>query len=276
MTGIRSYIAVLCALLLIAPAGSFAADPPQQQATAGNSIFDRLTGPYRASEAPPIHLANSPRLESLLRAGNLYLSLQDAIALALENNLDIAIQRYGPQLADAALRQAEAGGFARGVSTSVTAGPSSASVTSAGTTPGANVSATALASNASSSAVGASVISAGGPSIPVLDPTLTGTLSWGHQTTPQSSAFLTRHEFADPAAEPGQFRYPEGLPHRHHGQPWVEQQLDDQQQPAQRFQPLHQFLAGAYPSASTCCRATAGRSTGGRSGLPETTARSAT
>ena len=191
MTGIRSYIAVLCALLLIAPAGSFAADPPQQQATAGNSIFARLTGPYRASEAPPIHLANSPRLESLLRAGNLYLSLQDAIALALENNLDIAIQRYGPQLADAALRQAEAGGFARGVSTSVTAGPSSASVTSAGTTPGANVSATALASNASSSAVGASVISAGGPSIPVLDPTLTGTLSWGHQTTPQSSAFLT-------------------------------------------------------------------------------------
>ena len=140
---------------------------------------------------PPIRLANSPRLESLLRAGNLYLSLQDAIALALENNLDIAIQRYGPQLADAALRQAEAGGFARGVSTSVTAGPSSASVTSAGTTPGANVSATALASNASSSAVGASVISAGGPSIPVLDPTLTGTLSWGHQTTPQSSAFLT-------------------------------------------------------------------------------------
>jgi outer membrane protein TolC len=191
MTGIRSYIAVLCALLLIAPVGSFAADPPQQQANAGNSIFERITGPYRATEAPPIRLANSTRLESLLRAGNLYLSLQDAIALALENNLDIAIQRYGPQLADAALRQAEAGGFARGVSTSVTAGPSSASVTSAGTTPGANVSATALASNASSSAVGASVISAGGPSIPVLDPVLTGTLSWGHQTTPQSSAFLT-------------------------------------------------------------------------------------
>jgi outer membrane protein len=191
MTGIRSHIAVLCALLLIAPAGSFAADPPQQQANAGNSLIQRITGPYRPTEAPPIRLANSARLESLLRAGNLYLSLQDAIALALENNLDIAIQRYGPQLADAALRQAEAGGFARGVSTSVTAGPSSASVTSAGTTPGANVSATALASNASSSAVGASVISAGGPSIPVLDPTLTGTLNWGHLTTPQTSAFLT-------------------------------------------------------------------------------------
>ena len=64
--------------------------------------------------------------------------MQDAIALALENNLDIAIQRYGPQMADAAVLQAEAGGFARGVSTSVTAGPNSASVSSSGTTPGAN------------------------------------------------------------------------------------------------------------------------------------------
>jgi outer membrane protein TolC len=192
MIGIRPYIAVLCALLLVAPVGGFAADPPQQQsAAASNGIFARITNPYRAVQAAPNNLNNAARIESLLRAGNLYLSLQDAIALALENNLDIAIQRYGPQLADAALRQAEAGGFARGVSTTVTAGPSSASVSSAGTTPGANVSATALASNATASAVGASVISASGPAIPVLDPMLTGALNWGHLTTPQSSAFVT-------------------------------------------------------------------------------------
>jgi outer membrane protein len=192
MIGIRPYIAVLCALLLVAPVSGFAADPPQQQsAAASNGIFARITNPYRAMQQAPNNLNNSTRIESLLRAGNLYLSLQDAIALSLENNLDIAIQRYGPQLADAALRQAEAGGFARGVSTTVTAGPSSASVSSAGTTPGANVSATALASNATASAVGASVISASGPAIPVLDPMLTGALNWGHLTTPQSSAFVT-------------------------------------------------------------------------------------
>ena len=192
MIGIRPYLAILCALLLIAPAGGFAADPPQQQSAAdSNGIFARITNPYRAVEQPPINLNDSTRIENLLRAGNLYLSLQDAIALALENNLDIAIQRYGPQLADAAMRQAEAGGFARGVSTTVTAGPSSASVSSAGTTPGANVSATALASNATASAVGASVISSSGPAIPSLDPTLTGALNWGHLTTPQSSAFVT-------------------------------------------------------------------------------------
>ena len=192
MIGIRPYIAVLCALLLVAPAGGFAADPPQQQsASASNGIFARITNPYRPVGQPPNNLNNSTRIDSLLRAGNLYLSLQDAIALALENNLDIAIQRYAPQLADAALRQAEAGGFARGVSTGVLGGPASASVSSAGTTPGTNVSATALSSNATSSAVGASVISAGGPAIPNLDPTLTGALNWGHLTTPQSSAFVT-------------------------------------------------------------------------------------
>lgn len=54
-------------------------------------------------------LSNSGRLNSLIRAGNLYLSSKDVIALALENNLDIAIQRYGPYLAREVLRRAQAG-----------------------------------------------------------------------------------------------------------------------------------------------------------------------
>lgn len=191
MTGIRRYLAVLCAMLVAAPAGGFAADPPPQPMSANHGIVGRITNPYRSVELPSNNLVNSTRIESLLRAGNLYLSLEDTIALALENNLDIAIQRYGPQLADASLRLAQAGGLARGVSTSVTAGPSSASVSSSGTTPGSNVSATALSSNASSSAVGASAISSSGPPIPSLDPMLTGALNWGHITSPQSSAFLT-------------------------------------------------------------------------------------
>src|SRR5579872_1803535 len=54
----------------------------------------------------PAKLANTPRLESLVRAGNLYLSAEDVIALALENNLDIAVQRYGPYLAREVLLRA--------------------------------------------------------------------------------------------------------------------------------------------------------------------------
>ena len=58
----------------------------------------------------PVKLTNTPRLESLVRAGNLYLSVQDVIALVLENNIDIAIQRYGPPLAREVLRRAQGGG----------------------------------------------------------------------------------------------------------------------------------------------------------------------
>src|SRR5689334_11268248 len=141
----RSLIAVLCSALVLMPAGGFAADAPApQQSTVTQSpteephgILERIERPYKAREVAPINVSNTNRIEQLLRAGNLYLSLQDTIALALENNLDIAIQRYNPLIAEANLMQALAGGFARGVSTNVTAGPSSATVNAAGTVPGA-------------------------------------------------------------------------------------------------------------------------------------------
>ncbi len=52
--------------------------------------------PYLPVTVPPIRLANSPRLQELVRAGMLYLTAQDAIALALENNIDIEVSRYNP------------------------------------------------------------------------------------------------------------------------------------------------------------------------------------
>ncbi|HEY1339527.1 MAG TPA: TolC family protein [Bryobacteraceae bacterium] len=197
-------LALLGVYLLLASSAGFAADPPanppsppkqgdppQQVDTQPHGFLDSLTSNYRGKPVPPPNLANSNRLDELMRAGNIYLSLQDAIALALENNLDIEIQRYVPRLADASVQLAEAGGFARGVSTNVTAGPSSSSVSSAGTTPGTNQNASSQASAATSSAVGGTVLQTSGPSIPPLDPVLTGSFSWGHLTTPQSSAFVT-------------------------------------------------------------------------------------
>jgi outer membrane protein TolC len=204
----RLFFVWLCIPLLAVPPGAFAADKPaggpnapdpqkQDNASIGPIPSDdhgwvkRLIHNYRPAQVAPPTLANSNRLESLLRAGNLYLSMQDSIALALENNLDIAIQRYGPQIADAAVLQAEAGSFARGVSTTVTAGPSGASVSTSGTTPGSNQTAVSQASAGTSSAIGGSVLQQSGPSIPSLDPVVTGTLNWAHQTTPQTSMFIT-------------------------------------------------------------------------------------
>jgi outer membrane protein TolC len=203
----RSFFAWLCVGLLLAPSGGFAADKPngpnppapqkQDNASIGAIPVDnhgwvkKLTHNYQPPSVPPPTIANSNRIESLLRAGNLYLSMQDAIALTLENNLDIAIQRYGPQIAEAAVKQAEAGGFARGVNTTVLPGPSGASVSTSGTTPGTNQNAAATSSVASSSAIGATVLQTSGPAIPTLDPIVTGNLSWAHQTTPQTSTFIT-------------------------------------------------------------------------------------
>ena len=134
-------------------------------------------------------MANSGRLELLLRAGRLYLSMQDSIALALENNLDIEIQRYGPEIADAQVLRARAGGFAQGVSTSVTAGPTSAQ--SGGVAQsGVSGNPSTQASSASATAVGNTVITQSGPAIPTYDPAIVGNASWAHQSVPESSVFI--------------------------------------------------------------------------------------
>lgn len=104
---------------------------------------------YMPSTAPPLNLANSPRLQSLERDGKLYISLKDAIALALENNLDLAYFRYTLVIADTDLARTKAGGVTRGVNTSVQQGtPGGFSTTNAG--------------GASSSSSGASAGGAGG------------------------------------------------------------------------------------------------------------------
>ena len=81
-----------------------------------------LSDPYRPSTVPPVDLTNSPRLEGLERDGKLYLSLRDAVALALENNLDIAYFRYNLPIAQADLARTKAGGQANGVNTNIAQG----------------------------------------------------------------------------------------------------------------------------------------------------------
>jgi outer membrane protein TolC len=75
---------------------------------------------YMPSTVPELNLQNSPRLQNLERDGKLYISLQDAIALALENNLVLAAFRYNFPIAQADLLRTKAGGVANGVNTSIT------------------------------------------------------------------------------------------------------------------------------------------------------------
>src|SRR5499433_1854284 len=99
------------------------AQPEQAQAPSGpkpqqfvledytkpRSHFPNPIGPYTPKKLPPIDLANTPRIETLLQGGKIYLSMDDAVALALENNLDIAIQRYNLGIADTDVLRAKSG-----------------------------------------------------------------------------------------------------------------------------------------------------------------------
>lgn len=71
--------------------------------------FPNVIAPYKPEEVPPPNLANTPRLEQLMRDGKLYLSMDDAVALALENNLDIAIARYNLGIADTEVLRSKGG-----------------------------------------------------------------------------------------------------------------------------------------------------------------------
>ena len=77
---------------------------------------------YSPSQVPEPQLANSPLLNQLIHDGKLYLSLKDAIRLALENNLDLAIARYNLPIADMDILRTKAGGIFRGVNTGVVQG----------------------------------------------------------------------------------------------------------------------------------------------------------
>ena len=191
-------IALLCsAFLAVPPAGAQTNVPATANRTQPEmppygmpeGRMSRITGNYRAMSIAPVNLTNSNRIEQLLRAGNLYLSLQDAIALTLENNLDIEIQRYGTPIQEANILRAQAGGALRGVTPAVTNGATSASL-GVGQATGVTQSASSSASAAASNSQGA-LVQQTGSTIPNYDPTLSGILQWQHSTQPQASQLVT-------------------------------------------------------------------------------------
>jgi len=94
----------------------------QHDYTHGRSAFPRIWLPYTMHAIAPGAFANSPRLEQLIHNGKLELSLQDAIALALENSMDIVVSRYNPWIADVSLLKTQSGGFSYGTPGSIAVG----------------------------------------------------------------------------------------------------------------------------------------------------------
>ncbi|MBS1873577.1 MAG: TolC family protein [Acidobacteria bacterium] len=181
MRRLQSTIALLNVWLLTAP-GLFAQQPSAAPARERNWFnVGAMSKWYEGASVAPISVANSSRLESLVRAGTLYLSLRDCIAAALENNIDIEVQRYTPRLAATDLLRAKAGSSIRGVTaTGLSTGYASATATS--------VAASTVVSATNTAAANATTA---GPAALNLDPALTGNIQFSHTTTPQSTTFLT-------------------------------------------------------------------------------------
>jgi outer membrane protein len=110
MKQFKPFVALLCVLLMAAP-GVYSQqlnDRAPRLDTERQHWYSGFTHDYNPRYVPPINISNSGRADSLIRAGNLYLSLSDAIAMALENNIDVEVARYGYPVNESALRASHA------------------------------------------------------------------------------------------------------------------------------------------------------------------------
>jgi outer membrane protein len=144
---------------------------------------------YRPTSIAKANFANSVRLGDLVKDGKIYLSLSDAIALAIENNFDIAIARYNLDIADTDILRSRTGQVPLGVNTGIvnnTLGGSSSTLNAGGGPGGTTVG----SGGAGSGTQGLSLTTQGaGPNPEALDPTVGSAIELQRQETPQSSLF---------------------------------------------------------------------------------------
>jgi outer membrane protein TolC len=140
-------------------------------------------------------------VHDLIRAGNLYLSQSDALALAIENNLDVELDRFSFRIADADLLRAQGGGLLRGLSYQIAEAPTGAGgpLSPVVTNPASSTSVVATGATVSTSALELGALGeqqtnlsiqgpipqSNGTPVPIFDPSVVGQLNWMHQTTPE-------------------------------------------------------------------------------------------
>ncbi len=167
--------------------------------------FLGFLGPYRRPTVPPLFPGSSTRLQSLIRGNKLYITLNDAIALALENNLDVEVQRYNLVLAHTDEVRAKGGGTLRGIDYGIelppngVGGPGSPLLNAATTTTNPTTpTVTDLTSlnstqqtQQSLSELAAGFQYAPGPNIPLFDPQLIGEAGYFRRSDTQSLTSTT-------------------------------------------------------------------------------------
>jgi outer membrane protein TolC len=176
----RSAIVLLaaCALQLLAQSTSIAPEPAKGH---------RVLHPYTARTVPPARTADQQRPSDLIRAGTLYLTAQDAIALALENNIDIEIARYNPLISEWQLTRAQAGGPLPGIPSNA----SQAGAVASGQGVAGSQSAAGVATGQNGGGGGQTAnatISQVGPATQTLDPAFQSAATFSHTSNPQANS----------------------------------------------------------------------------------------
>lgn len=225
---------IALALVCVFPAAMWAQDAPAAQAQTASSsqqslpaappsharnemlnyasprgYFPNPIAPYTPQQIAAPDFTNSPRLAQLMRDGKIYLSMDDAVALALEDNLDIAIQRYNIGIAETDVLRAKAGannffGVNFGVVQNTPGGGVGGLNGNVGSGPGGTSSG---AGGIGAGSLGITSTEGLGPLVTSFDPTLTGTLQWDH------ARFIPTSPFAGTAQNTttGNFSYLQGF-----------------------------------------------------------------
>jgi len=166
----------------------------EQDYTRGQSQLPKFWSVWTVRGVNPPNFANSALIDRVIRDGKMYLSLDDAVALALENNLDIMIQRYNLMTADVDILRTSSGANSLGVNTGLVQGtPGGAGSTATTGTAGGGAGGSSIGVGGAGAGAAGIVASTQGEGAPIdsFDPVLTGTGSIERATTPQSNIIFT-------------------------------------------------------------------------------------
>ena len=181
-----------------------------QEYSKPKSHFPNLLAPYTPRRVEEPNLANTPRIDQLMQDGKLYISMNDAVALALENNLDIAIARYNLNIADTDVWRAKSGfNTILGVNNGVVQNTPGGGVGGLGTQVGSGQGGTSVGAGGAGAGTSGLVQSTlgSGPLITSFDPILTGTLQNDHLGIICTSPFCGPHQ----NTATGNFTYTQGF-----------------------------------------------------------------
>ncbi|MGB9454593.1 MAG: TolC family protein, partial [Bryobacteraceae bacterium] len=183
--------AILSCLLSLVLCAGLGAGTPQAPAQ------DAPPAPQLPGSGRPLHFDDSQRIRDLIRAGSLYLGLQDALALAIEDNLDVELERFAVPQGDTELQRALGGGTNRGLTYTLqeapvgVGGPLSPLVVAPAT--GSGPGGTSVPTNAlelgvlgepvDNYSMQGGVVQSSGTPVPTYDPSVFGQLNWLHQST---------------------------------------------------------------------------------------------